>query len=491
MTNDVPAAPGGSSFAASSGSDGAQTASPATVTPPAAVLNLAIQVGDCLLSAGMSANDVVVAMLGVTDAYGLTRVHVDVTYTSISASYYPTRGTPPITCIRVVQPDDIDYSKVREVARLEEKIRAGLPIDEATRAFDRIQEAPHRYSQWVAMIGNAGVSAGAAVLFTTSWKIILATFLTGLIVDRMLAAMEHWRVPPFFQQFAGAGFITLVAAGIAEAAAQGVSFFVGVDPTLVVVGGIIMLVAGMTIVGAAQDAIDQFYVTASARLLDVTMRHGRDCRGDRRFVRAGIASRGTVGHIAQSRCARPARSPARWRHADICILRAVGVCRSGDDRARGRDGPAGLGWIYVDDLRWRTRGTRQHRRRFRRGAGVHLADPPLNDSRIRPGQRCPAPVGTRPRPLQRSVASGRNLTGDSQSDCRWVNSVARARCRFGHSGWRHPRDLSRTADRGPASPYPNAPQSIATQVGRANAKKSASVGIAPMTGATRHEQIRQ
>ena len=274
MTNDVTAATGGSSLAASSGSDGAQTVatSATTVTPPPAALNLAMQVGDCLLSAGMSANDVVVAMLGITDAYGLTRVHLDVTYTSISASYYPARGATPITCIRVVQPDDIDYSKVREVGKLAEKIRAGLPIGEAMRAFDRIQEAPHRYPQWLAMIGNAGVSAGAAMLFTTSWKIILATFLTGLIVDRMLAAMEHWRVPPFFQQFAGAGLITLIAAGITEAAAQGVRFFVGVDPTLVVVGGIIMLVAGMAIVGAAQDAIDQFYVTASARLLDVIMR---------------------------------------------------------------------------------------------------------------------------------------------------------------------------------------------------------------------------
>jgi hypothetical protein len=77
VTNDVSAA-GGSSIAASSGSDGAQTvgASATTVTPPAAALNLAMQVGDCLLSAGMSANDVVVAMLGITDAYGLTRVHV-------------------------------------------------------------------------------------------------------------------------------------------------------------------------------------------------------------------------------------------------------------------------------------------------------------------------------------------------------------------------------------------------------------------------------
>jgi uncharacterized membrane protein YjjP (DUF1212 family) len=272
VTNDVSAATGGSSLAASSGTDSAQTGSATTVTPPAAALNLAIQVGDCLLSAGMSANDVVVAMLGITDAYGLTRVHVDVTYTSISASHYPARGAPPITCIRVLHPDDIDYSKVREVAKLEEKIRGGLPIDEAARAFDRIQEAPRRYPQWVAMIGNPGVSAGAAMLFTTSWKIILATFLTGLIVDRMLAAMEQWRVPPFFQQFAGAGLITLVAAGITKATAQGISFFVGVDTTLVVVGGIVMLVAGMTIVGAAQDAIDQFYVTASARLLDVVMR---------------------------------------------------------------------------------------------------------------------------------------------------------------------------------------------------------------------------
>ena len=272
--NDVSAATGGSSTAASSGADGTQTVavSATTPTPPAAALNLAMQVGDCLLSAGMSANDVVVAMLGITDAYGLTRVHVDVTYTSISASCYPARGATPITCIRVVQPDDIDYSKVREVDRLAEKIRGGLPLTEATRVFDRIEETPHRYPQWVAMIGNAGVSAGAAMLFTTSWKIILATFLTGLIVDRMLVAMEHWRVPPFFQQFAGAAFITLVAAGINEAAAQGVRFFVGVDPTLVVVGGIVMLVAGMTIVGAAQDAIDQFYLTASARLLDVVMR---------------------------------------------------------------------------------------------------------------------------------------------------------------------------------------------------------------------------
>jgi len=61
-----------------------------------AVLDLAMRVGDALLSAGMSANDAVVLMLRITRAYGLKRrVHVDVTYTSISTSYYPTPGGVP------------------------------------------------------------------------------------------------------------------------------------------------------------------------------------------------------------------------------------------------------------------------------------------------------------------------------------------------------------------------------------------------------------
>jgi hypothetical protein len=133
---------------------------------------------------------------------------------------------------------------------------------------------------------------------------------------------------------------------------------VGVDPTLVVVGGIVMLVAGMAIVGAAQNATDQFYVTASARLLDVVMRTVGIAVGSSLHL-SWLDVSGHLCHLAQSRCTRPARSPVRWCHADICILRAVGVCRSGDDRASGRDGPAELGRICVDDLRWRARGARQ------------------------------------------------------------------------------------------------------------------------------------
>jgi uncharacterized membrane protein YjjB (DUF3815 family) len=104
-----------------------------------------------------------------------------------------------------------------------------------------------------------------------SWQILVITFLTGFAVDRLLLWASACRLPPFFSQLAAAAFITLVATGVSALGSRGVDILLLVDPTLMVVGGIILLVAGMTAVGAMQDAIDQFYVTASARFLEVAM----------------------------------------------------------------------------------------------------------------------------------------------------------------------------------------------------------------------------
>src|SRR5215203_4255739 len=56
----------------------------------------------------------------------------------------------------------------------------------------------------------------------------------------------------------GCSFITLVATGVSALGSHGVDILLSVDSTLIVVGGIILLVAGMTAVGAMQDAIDLF-----------------------------------------------------------------------------------------------------------------------------------------------------------------------------------------------------------------------------------------
>ena len=76
------------------------------------VLELTLRVGDVLLTAGMSANDVVVEMLRITEAYGLQRVHIDLTFTSITVTFYAAPTTVPMTLVRTVQPDVLDFTKV-------------------------------------------------------------------------------------------------------------------------------------------------------------------------------------------------------------------------------------------------------------------------------------------------------------------------------------------------------------------------------------------
>lgn len=235
-------------------------------------MSLAMRIGDALLSAGMSANDAVVRMLRITEAFGLPRVHIDVTYNSIVASYSPTPEEIPVTAIRVAENSEIDCDQVQRINALAGDIHAGMPIDQATSEFDAIERAPHPYARWVETVGAAGVDAAVLTMFTSSWKLIVIAFAVGCVIDRLLGSLRSRGVPVFFQQLAASALITLLAAGMNAAARNGATFFVGVDPTLVVVGGIFMLFAGMMIVGAVQDAIDQFYVTASARVFEVLMR---------------------------------------------------------------------------------------------------------------------------------------------------------------------------------------------------------------------------
>jgi uncharacterized membrane protein YjjP (DUF1212 family) len=242
-----------------------------TATQARQALELALRVGDVLLAAGMSANDVVVEMLRITDAYELERVHVDLTFTSITVTYYAAPTTVPMTLVRTVQPDVLDFTKVRRVQALAEGIRAGLPLEDAINDLEEIRDAPRLYSGWVASAGNAAIAPGVTLLFTVSWQILVITFITGFAVDRLLLWASARRLPPFFSQLGAAALITLVATGVSFLGSHGVDVLLGVSSTLIVVGGIILLVAGMTAVGAMQDAIDQFYVTASARFLEVVM----------------------------------------------------------------------------------------------------------------------------------------------------------------------------------------------------------------------------
>jgi uncharacterized membrane protein YjjB (DUF3815 family) len=100
---------------------------------------------------------------------------------------------------------------------------------------------------------------------------VAISFLMGFLVTGMLRWMTRLGVATFYAQIITSLLITLSAASLAW-----LNHYMGIsmNPTILVIGGIVLLVAGMMIVGAFQDAIDEYYITANARLLKVAMATG-------------------------------------------------------------------------------------------------------------------------------------------------------------------------------------------------------------------------
>jgi len=235
-------------------------------------LELAIRVGDLLQSSGQSANDSVVVMRRICHAYGLRRVHVDITSNAIVASYYPGKGRGPLTAMRTVEPAPPDLTKTAKLNHLVSDIRAGEPLASAIERFDAIRAAAPPYPRWVGALGNSAIGMAVQLLYTVNPVVLLIALLTGIALNRLQAFMARFSMPPFFQQMAGGWLIVAVTAAVSWAGRLDVTaIFHGLNPTLIAVGGIVQLVAGMKFVAAGQDAIDGFYVTATARVLQVLM----------------------------------------------------------------------------------------------------------------------------------------------------------------------------------------------------------------------------
>jgi uncharacterized membrane protein YjjB (DUF3815 family) len=82
-----------------------------------------------------------------------------------------------------------------------------------------------------------------------------------MLVDLLQRQMGRRRLPTFYQQVAGGLLATLIAVGVAATPAD-------VSPSLVISTSIVMLLAGVNFLGAIQDALTGFPVTAGARLLE-------------------------------------------------------------------------------------------------------------------------------------------------------------------------------------------------------------------------------
>ncbi|MGW1892069.1 threonine/serine exporter family protein [Streptomyces sp. NPDC002004] len=229
------------------------------------VLDLTLRIGELLLAGGEGAEDVEAAMFAVCRSYGLDRCEPTVTFTLLSISHQPSLVDDPVTASRTVRRRATDYTRLAAVYRLVDDISSPdvqVSLEEAYRRLAEIRRNRHPYSTWTLTAATGLLAGAASVLVGGDWLVFIAAAVGAILGDR-LAWLCAGRGLPEFYQFTVAA-MPPAAMGIALTLAE-----VDVRASAVITGGLFALLPGRALVAGVQDGLTGFYITASARLLEV------------------------------------------------------------------------------------------------------------------------------------------------------------------------------------------------------------------------------
>jgi uncharacterized membrane protein YjjP (DUF1212 family) len=247
-------------------------------------MDLSLRVGELLLSSGAGASDVSAQMGNVAYACGLRKFSADVTFTELAMSHQASLDEPAVIQIRQVRHREIDYEDLTLVDHLVRDLIAGeIDRDEASAPLARIVSSGHALPRWSVTAGFGVMGAGVGLVLGGDLAVVLVATVAAVAIDLITHAMSRRRLPAFYQQIAGGLFGTLLTVAV-------VATGVDVDPSRVITASIIMLLAGVNFMGAIQDALTGFPLTAGARILEAIIATAG--------VTAGVSGGLTVAQVA-------------------------------------------------------------------------------------------------------------------------------------------------------------------------------------------------
>ena len=228
-------------------------------------MDLCLRVGETLMANGAGAADVTATMQSLAIHLGLRAADIDVTFTSLSMSYQSSPDISPVVLIRQVKQRDIDYEDLTRADHLVRDVLADrLTLAEARVEAARIVSTGHQTPRWAVTVATGVMCAGVGLMLGGDALVIGVAALAGVVIDRLQLVMSRRRLPTFYLQIAGGGVATLLAVGAAALSDE-------IDPSLAVTANIIMLLSGIGFMGALQDALSGFYLTASARIIEALL----------------------------------------------------------------------------------------------------------------------------------------------------------------------------------------------------------------------------
>ncbi|MDP2774423.1 MAG: threonine/serine exporter family protein [Nocardioides sp.] len=272
-------------------------------------MDFCLRVGELLLASGAGAADVTATVQTLAWHFGLRYPDLDVTFTSLSMSYQVSPEEPPLIQIRHVKQRDIDYEDLTLVDHLVRDVLADeVDLAEARAALARIVSSGHSTPRWAVTLGWGFMCSGVGILLRGDVTVVAIAFLAAVCIDRLQLRMARRRLPFFYQQVAGGAVATLLAAAAAGAGIVD-------NPSLVITANIIMLLAGIGFMGALQDALSGFYITAGARLTEALLATAG--------IIAGVSGGLTIADVAGVELRRVGMASSSWESLTPVALGAA------------------------------------------------------------------------------------------------------------------------------------------------------------------------
>ncbi|WP_231580510.1 threonine/serine exporter ThrE [Corynebacterium kalinowskii] len=248
---------------------------PIDLTDPgqvAGVMHIAARIGDILLMSGTGNNDTKAQIHAVTSAYGLHYAHVDITMNTITLFTHMGTYKTPVSVFRVVNRLGTNFGQLAEVDRLIRSIQSGATSpDMAEKILDEIISTTPSARQLRFTLGWAFMAAAVAVLLGGGLLVAAISSVTAAVIMLGSELLDAQGLPPFFQNIYG-GFVGTVPAAVAYLLAVRQGFELA--PSQIIASGIVVMLAGLTLVQALQDGITGAPVTASARFFETMLMTG-------------------------------------------------------------------------------------------------------------------------------------------------------------------------------------------------------------------------
>ncbi len=251
-------------------------------------LNFTLRLAEAMFHYGADAMDVDSAIIAVSSAYGLDSVEVDITNQSVTINY---TSDPDIymesriakrnanaderfthTLVRVVRSSTENYEALSEVYGLIYKItRGGMTLEMADLKLNQITHRPKPFPPLVVWLANLVCAGTLTAALGASFATALSAAIIFIPVYLLIQWLSSIGIPAFFRMAASAGLMTFLAIWLGGDGSILQRPGEPISAPLVVAAGLIMFLPTPRLVGAVQDAINGFPVTAAGRFVSTGM----------------------------------------------------------------------------------------------------------------------------------------------------------------------------------------------------------------------------